>query len=128
MFVPMGYDAHITRAASWVDSAQSPITLQEWLALVASDPELRHDGVASATTRDGDGIEVRAPGLVVWTGWSQHGRDGAMAWIQHGDGELVVKNPDEELLRKLHRIATALGARVQGDDGEEYDADGNVIA
>jgi hypothetical protein len=32
------------------------------------------------------------------------------------------------MLRRMHEIALALGAQVQGDDGELYDAEGNPIA
>jgi len=31
-----------------------------------------------------------------------------------------VKNPDDEILGKMKRIASALQARVLGDDGEGY--------
>jgi hypothetical protein len=32
------------------------------------------------------------------------------------------------MLRRMHDIAVALGAQVEGDDGELYDVDGNPIA
>jgi hypothetical protein len=35
-----------------------------------------------------------------------------------------VKNPDLEILRKMHSIARHLSAKVQGDEGETYDHDG----
>lgn len=41
----MGYDLHITRARSWVDSESQPITPDEWRAFVASDPRLEIAGV-----------------------------------------------------------------------------------
>jgi hypothetical protein len=31
-----------------------------------------------------------------------------------------VKNPDDEIRDKMKEIARALGARVVGDEGEEY--------
>lgn len=34
----MGYDAHITRAESWLDAEQDPISLEAWVAHVRSDP------------------------------------------------------------------------------------------
>jgi len=43
-------------------------------------------------------------------------------------GCISVKNPDEEILRKMHQIASQLDARVLGDEGEEYDAHGEVLA
>src|SRR5262245_65785172 len=106
-----------------MESAISPITLEEWLAVVASDPQLRLDGFAEATTADGTVVRVESPGLAVWTGWSQHGRHGNMAWMDHRNGRVVVKNPDVEILRKLFKIAASLHATVQGDDGEAYGPD-----
>jgi hypothetical protein len=42
------------------------------------------------------------------------------------DGDIVVKNPDPEILRKMYVIAQHLSGKVQGDDGELYDSQGNV--
>lgn len=123
----MGYDVHITRADDWTESASVPISLEDWLAVVDRDPELRLERTASATTAEREIVSFESPGLSVWTGWSRHGAGGSFAWIDHSDGEIVVKNPDEEVLRKMHQIARALGARVQGDDGEEYDATGRAV-
>lgn len=50
-----------------------------------------------------------------------------MAWFNFDRGDVVVKNPDAEILAKMWAIAQKLGARVQGDDGELYGANGNVI-
>jgi hypothetical protein len=52
-------------------------------------------------------------------GWSRNGVDGSLAWLDQDNGEVVAKNPDEEILRKMHQIAQVLDARVQGDDGEK---------
>lgn len=46
---------------------------------------------------------------------------GAFYW---NDGDVVVKNPDPPLVAKMVHIAQTLNARVQGDDGEVYRADG----
>ena len=37
-------------------------------------------------------------------------------------------NPDEEILRKVWKLAHRLKAKVQGDDGEIYGADGKVMS
>ena len=47
------------------------------------------------------------------------------AWFSYRDGEITVKDPDREISRKMFTIAVALKARVQGDEGETYDANGN---
>lgn len=48
----MGYDLHVTRADDWTESESSPITLNEWLAYVQEDPEMRLDNVAVARLDD----------------------------------------------------------------------------
>ena len=114
----MGYELHITRRPDW--SGGPSIDLDEWHEVVASDPELRLDGAATATTSDGLSISVSSPGLAVWVSYSGHESDGNMAWFDHREGEIVVKNPDEEIISKMIAIAERLGARVRGDDGELY--------
>lgn len=120
----MGYDLHITRATLWIDSDAAPITLEEWLEYLDSDPEMRLDGFAEAHLPDGTTLRAESPGLAVWTAWSAHERDGNMAWFDHRRGRIVVKNPDDEIVGKMFAIAERLGARVQGDEGEIYDEHG----
>jgi hypothetical protein len=116
----MGYDVHITRAVEWSESETAPITLDEWLAYVASDPELRLDGFAEVRSPRGEVIRIESKGLSVWTAWPGDEPGGAHAWMDHRDGRIVVKNPDPAMLTKMCSIAERLGARVQGDEGEAY--------
>jgi hypothetical protein len=117
----VGYDAHITRAEQWFDSEQSPIPLADWLAYISSDPEFRLDGFAEATTPQGETIRTESEGLAIWTKYSKDGLGGNMALFDFFEDHIIVKNPDEEILGKMINVAEALGARVQGDDGEDYD-------
>jgi hypothetical protein len=121
----MGYDAHITRAQDWTESHDHPITLDEWKAYLRSDREMRLDHRARATTSSGETITTESPGLAVWVAWNQDGVGGGHAWFSYDDGAITVKDPDRDILRKMFRIAVALNGRVQGDDGENYDANGN---
>jgi hypothetical protein len=89
----MGYDVHITRAASWTDSERAPIALDEWLAYARHDPDFELDEDA---VMFGD------------------------VWFDYRAGRIVVKNPDEDIVEKMVRVARALGANVQGDDRERY--------
>jgi len=50
-----------------------------------------------------------------------------MAWIWHFQGNIVAKNPDEEILRKMWRVAQAMSAKVQGEESELYGADGRLL-
>jgi hypothetical protein len=116
----MGYDLHITRAVDWLDSETQPITLEEWLAYVKADPDMRLDGFAEAHFQDGNVLRVESPGLAVWTRWSQAGVDGGQAWFNHDNGTVIVKNPDEEIIEKMIAVARIFHARVVGDEGETY--------
>ena len=120
----MGYEVHITRREDWSDEDGPLITLDEWLAYVEADPEMRGDGYAEAKAPDGSVLRVDDPGIAVWTAWSKHGEGGGMAWFSHFEDRISFKNPDVEVLRKMHQIAVTLDAMVQGDDGELYDAKG----
>lgn len=115
----MGYDLHITRVAPWHDAESNPITLDEWAAYVAADPEMRMDGFAEAKV-DGGILWCESEGLAVWTVYSGHGKNGNMAWFDYRSGRIAVKNPDDEIIRKMKAIAAHFGAKVLGDDGESY--------
>lgn len=120
----MGYEVHITRKTEWFAEDGPVLSLEDWLAYVGSDSEMRPDGYAEATTPKGETLRTENPGIAVWTAYSGHGLNGNMAWFCHFQDRVTVKNPDAEILRTMHSIATSLGARVQGDEGEEYGADG----
>jgi hypothetical protein len=115
----MGYDLHITRAEDWSSSEETPIALEEWLAYIASDPEMRLDNSAEVEV-DGQVLRLESAGLAVWTAFRGHDAGGNMAWFHYSDGNVDVKNPDREILGKMLQIADRLGANVQGDDGERY--------
>jgi hypothetical protein len=122
----MGYDVHITRKRSWSDNGGSEIPLAEWVALVAADPDMRLDGYAEARLEDGSILRIENEGLSVWTAYSRHCENG-MAWFSFRRGNVVVKNPDREILQKMWSLAQVLSARVQGDDGKFYDASGGEV-
>jgi hypothetical protein len=80
-------------------------------------------GVAECGTPDGT-LRITDPLL---TEWRAH-PSGGPVWISHFRGNFSIKNPDEECLAKMRQIAKALGARVQGDDGEFYDESDTAAA
>jgi hypothetical protein len=100
----MGWEVHMTRAEHWPDSDQRPITADEWLAVVAADPELRID-------------KANGPYFAIWSGPCSYPDGG---WFDWADGCVSTKNPDRAILGKLLQLAAKLGAVVQGDDGELY--------
>ncbi|MER7568950.1 hypothetical protein ABTZ93_39390 [Streptomyces sp. NPDC097941] len=122
----MGYDVHITRRAPWWDESGEPITTEEWAAVVAADPELEMVQVALAfPPGEGRVLEYRNEWLaqmVTHPDLDKHpDLDAHGAWLNWQNGWIVVKHPDDTLLKKMREIAGVLGARVQGDDGEYYD-------
>jgi hypothetical protein len=116
----VGYDIHITRASNWTESESAPIVLDEWLRYVADDPEMRLDNFAEAEVGGGEVLRYENEGLAVWTSYTGRGVSGRMGWFDHSRGRIVVKNPDDEILGKMRRVAAALGANVIGDEGERY--------
>lgn len=64
-------------------------------------------------------------GLSVRTTYSQSREDGNQAWFGLWGGNVVVKNPDSEILRKMYVIAQSLSAKVKGDEWEVYRRDGD---
>ena len=101
----MGYDLHITRAKHWAENESREITRDEWFALVAGDPDLTLDPV------NGDDFAL-------WSGRCRYPEP----WFNWWRGNISSKNPDQLIIAKMIQIAAKLGARVQGDDGEFYDA------
>jgi hypothetical protein len=116
----MGYDLHITRASHWTESSSSPILLTEWIDFVDKDPEMHLDDIAIGRVKGKPAISYRNKGLAVWTAYSGHDPKGNMAWFDYHEGEIVVKNPDDEILGKMKMIASHFAACVMGDDGELY--------
>ncbi len=100
----LGYDIYITRAEDWANNESLQITIDEWLALVQSDAEL------IPVTENGQGF-------VVWRGTTKYPE----TWFDWLAGNIVTKNPDRATMHKMLEIASRLGAKIQGDDGELYD-------
>jgi len=98
----VGYDLHITRRKDWSE-AGNDITVEDWLAYVAKDPELSPFPGNSAH-------------MARWSGKSKY----PDPWLNWFNGNIYTKNPDEALIDKMVAIARSLNARVQGDDGEIY--------
>ncbi|MFJ9695586.1 hypothetical protein [Kitasatospora sp. NPDC101183] len=46
----------------------------------------------------------------------------AMAPMWWNSGRIVSKNPSDAVIARMREVAAILGARLQGDDGEYYDA------
>lgn len=102
----MGYDVHLTRKEFWADDEGPEITLNEWQAYVAGDPE-----IVSDPENPGPENYVYVAHPERWPLW----------W--HRSGEVSTKNPDKLVVAKLVEVARVLNARVLGDDEEIYGID-----
>lgn len=109
----MGYDLHITRANDWLDSAEQPISREEWRAYIEFDPEL------DSSKED----ELDA----AWYGEDGRPRQsecvGGFWWYE---GRIVEKNPSKAEIGKMTQVATVFNARVVGEEDEEYRANGEI--
>ncbi len=113
----MGYDLHITKGESWTDSEDNPIPLDEWRAVVERDPHLEAQEFAEATNpRTGEVIRMETPGAALWTDPASE----TVAFLGYRNGKISVKTPDEQTIAKMNQVALQFGARVLGDENEEY--------
>ena len=102
----MGYELHITRADNWLDSAAVPIERAEWLRVAAENALLPTGSVSFEGQRDEPVFTI--------------GEEDGPSIYWH-EGQLVAKGiRGEEDIEALVTLAKELGARLVGDDGEEY--------
>lgn len=121
----MRYEVFITRRANWADTG-SDITLTEWLSYLSIDKSLQRDALFdSARNKENDAPEN--PTHVIWSDWPGHS-DGKEARFRLEDGNVVASESDEDVRKKLFIMAHVLEARVQGIEGEVYDANGKALA
>ncbi len=99
----MGYNLYITRAPSWAENNGYQISINEWLALIQRDSELR---LASEY----------GPYFAIWQGDSQLQHP----WLDWENGNIMTKNRDEQIIKKMVQIAHALHGTVQGEEDERY--------
>jgi len=117
------YEVYITRKAhGWNDATDTAaISLAEWQAYVASDPEMQAADFLNPTYRTSEATDWELTGASVWVPYSKNGRHGRYARFVHQGDCVLVESPDEEILGKMQAIAHALGARVQGANGSYFD-------
>jgi hypothetical protein len=109
----MGYNLYITRAASWLDRAEHPISDGEWQSIIAADPTLVINESDYSDHAGADG-HVQTIHPVEWTASD----DDNCLW--YGDGAIECKNPSPMWIAKMVDIARQLDARVLGEEDEQY--------
>lgn len=96
----MGYDLRITRALDWEANKGHEISIEEWLRVIAEDPDLSADRSSGALAA----------------------RFGSNGWFDWFEGNIFTTDPDHATVKKMLALAQRLSATVQGDDGEFYDS------
>lgn len=114
----MSYDLHITRSNDWVESEENPISFEEWKKYIDNDPELTLTGFAETKMPNGQIIRMDNEGLALWEKKSLFKT--IKSWFYYNDGQIQVSGPNEAVIKKMKTVASALSAKVIGDDGEEY--------
>jgi len=98
----MGYELHVVHVDHWLDAAKKPISRNEVDCVVQMDHELAW----SKTDHIGGQYD-----FIEWNGHS------CFYWDKY---EVIGKSLLDPQIIKLCEIAEALGAKLIGDDGEEY--------
>jgi hypothetical protein len=107
----MGYVVHLVRTEQWFDSETDPVTKENVDKIVAADATLSWSESDYVEMTEDDG-SVNRYYLINWNG------EPVFWWYK---SEIQCKNPNEAQLLKLVEMATALKAKVVGDDGERYE-------
>jgi len=106
----MGYDLHIIRQHDYDNSEEnSNITLDEWYQYITTDKEME-------LLKE----SLHGKGTCVWPGPSGYSED-TIPYFEFWKGEICVKNPDDDTIGKMIRIAQELKGKLRGDEGEYYD-------
>ena len=114
----MGYEFHITRKPQWADDEGAAIAAQEWLA-VAARFDLRP--VSKADMAE-EGLELPEE----WHAHRWHGHPeapGGGPVFRLSRGNINFVDFDTATMHFALALAAALGARVAGDEDEEYGMD-----
>jgi hypothetical protein len=132
----MPYELHIERSAADLSSESTPIRLEEWKAVVAAVPSVRLFAesdhiVTSPTTGEiisfpaGEGdVEVFFPSDSAWhLVFRWHAASGSISFV----ARFEPGDRTHPVWATAVALASHLGARIQGDDGETYDLETGAV-
>jgi hypothetical protein len=117
----MSYSITIVRRNRWDDiDEESNITLQEWVDMVKTDPELEFPQDSDLTELNKDYYQSK-PGYCEWNAHPNHKEPFARPYFDYYHGEITTQNVDDYSLLKAISIAEILNGKVIGQDGEFYE-------
>ncbi len=99
---------------------EAAIALNEWISCVENDNDLQLDGFAEASNPIGEHVRIENEGLSLWIKHSWEHK----VWFNYVNGKIIVKNPDQETIRKMFEIAKKKKAVVKNQGGDLYGEDG----
>ncbi|MBR6147988.1 MAG: hypothetical protein IKQ44_06555 [Lachnospiraceae bacterium] len=103
----MAYDVHMFRGRNWWEGTDNPITEEEILAV---NGVKRISEVSDVNPQNGVAVRVGGNDMFSF--------DKAIIILRKGILDVSISN--EEAIEILRPIADALGAVIQGDEGEYY--------
>lgn len=121
----MSYTVVITRKTSPWDTSGPAITQVEWVEYTDRDADMRLDGFVEVTASTGQTMRMTDPGIAIWT--AHPGAPSGVPFRLDRRGNVALADPDDVVLRKAWMVAQALGAHLQGEEGETYGPDGHAI-
>jgi len=109
----MGYSIHIVRQTA--DGSEVPITLDEWKAYVASDPDLVYPEPGHPNY-SGETLALLPSESAPPEDWQ---------WLSWGSGSISSDYPQLPMLKKMAQAVRHFGAVVVSDDGDVWTIDDN---
>lgn len=103
----MAYDLHIFRGKDWWDGTDKPITAEELLSVEGVESA---NNITSVNPETGAKISVSSEGMFSY-------KD---SYFMLRKGMITVAVRDEKAIEVIRPFAEALGAVIQGDEGEFY--------
>jgi hypothetical protein len=106
----MSYELFITRKEFYIDEEGEGIQQEQFEESIKGDDFMKQD-----------------ENEYFWKGNPNPDLGDVSFWYEKDFGAISSKNPEEATIHKMYEIAQKLHAKVQGEDGEIYNADGVAI-
>ncbi|WP_160680573.1 hypothetical protein [Clostridium sp. C8-1-8] len=115
----MSYSIHIIKSNYPWEASKQPITLEEWISLVEADMEMKmkseFEDINPITKEK---IIIKLENTAVYT-YNYEGNTCEVLFT-YNRGKISGAYVNDKVIEKMKEIATKLGCRVVGDEGEEY--------
>ncbi len=108
----MTTEVRIAREKTELPGGSQPLTEVEWRRVIDEHAEFVSIEEAARTHSDGSTFADANPLFACWTGHSS----GDRYWLLLKDGEVILKNPDDAVLRMATSLASTLGAEVKAGE------------